>query len=161
MRRSYSRDMMVIFGATIFAMVLAFAAQSHSAEMQVLGASPAPENAAPEMAVSQRLILHDVVLVRGNNLQIDPAAKPVLDYAAQVLRKNPTTLVYLSGKGNRETVRLQSQAVAHYLEGQGISANRLILQKASTSEDGSPGERSNAGVVVLNLTAPECATCTS
>ncbi|GEM_PF-6799701 len=162
--RSYTgsiRNTMTIFMAATVTAILVFAARAYSTEMQVLGLSPAPESAAPEVAVSQRLILHDVLLARGKHLRIDPSARPVLDYAARLLRKNPTTLVYVSGKGDRETVRLQSQAVADYLKSRGVAANRLILEQASASDDGSPAEKSNVGVVVLNLTAPECATCAS
>jgi hypothetical protein len=158
--RTAIRNTTMVFTAVSFAVALALSAPAYSAEMQVLGAAPA-ENAAPDVPVSQRLILHDVLLVRGNTLQIDPSAKPVLDYAARLLRENPTTLVYVSGKGKGETVRLKSQAVADYLKSQGISGHRLILEQACAAENGSPAERSNADIVVLNLTGPQSATCTS
>jgi hypothetical protein len=147
--------------AATFAIMWAFALEAHGAPMQILGASPAAENSSPEVPATQRLIIHDVLLlVRGRNLQIDPSARPVLDYAVRLLRQRPNTLVFITGKGERETVRLQSQAVAEYLKHQGISADRLILQEASANE-ASPPSRTNNGVVVLNLTAPACATCPS
>ncbi len=156
--RSIAKMSMAAIAATLA--VFVFTLQARGEQMQVLGASPAPENSSPEIAVSQRVILHDVILV-GRNLQIDPSAQPVLDYAVSLLQQNPGTLVYVTGKGDRETVRLQAQAVAEYLKQRGISADRLILQQASAAQKGSPAERSENGVVVLNLTAPACATCPS
>ncbi len=131
----------------------------HGEQMQVLGASPAPDNSTPEVAVSQRLVLHDVML-SATSFEIDPAARPVLDYAARLLRENPSTLVYVSGQGDRDMVRRQAQAVMNYLERHGVPANRLIVQEASAAQTVQPDE-SDKGVIVLNLSGPGCATCPS
>lgn len=138
---------------------------AHAQQMQVLGASPAAEDSASRVAVSQRLVLHDVRL-HGAKSAIDPSARPVLDYAARVLKQYPDTLVYVSGEGDSATVRRQSQAVAHYLQRRGIAADRMLVSNTAAARPASKVEAANGnipaldtGVVVLNLTSPNCGTC--
>jgi outer membrane protein OmpA-like peptidoglycan-associated protein len=100
-------------------------------------------------------------MLNANSNEIDPAARPVLDYAARLLREKPYTLVYVSGQGDRDKVRRQSQAVMNYLEMHGVPASRLIVQEASAARSASPKDESNQGVIVLNLSGPGCATCES
>jgi len=134
-------------------------------QLQVLGASPAVEDSAPQPAISQRLVLHDVRL-RGAKSAIDPSARPVLDYAARVLKQYPDTLVYVSSEGDSATVRRQSRVVAHYLQRRGIAADRLMVSNSAPVQPASKVEAANGnnpargtGVVVLNLTSASCGTC--
>jgi outer membrane protein OmpA-like peptidoglycan-associated protein len=129
----------------------------HAQELQVLGASPAPQES--EAAAGQRLILHDVTL-RGSSLSIAPNSRPVLDYAVVLLRKDPSSLVYVSGQGEPETVQRQAQAVARYLRQHGIAANRVVLEN-SAAKAPEMAKSGNRGVVVLNVGAPACASCPS
>lgn len=154
------RSMTGIAAAAACAVLFAANGNVRAEEMQIIGASPGPENSTPEVAVSQRLVLHDV-MINGAGSQIDPSAKPLLDYAARLLAQNPSTLVYVGGTGDRATVMRQSRAVTEYLKAHGVPANRLILEEAAAPEETAPNDGSNAGVVVLNLTGPSCATCAS
>ena len=138
---------------------------AHAQQLQVLGASPAVEGSAPLPAVSQRLVLHDVRL-RGAQSTIDPSSRPVLDYAARVLKQYPDTLVYVSGEGDSATTLRQSQAVAHYLERRGIAGDRLMVSNTAPAQPASKVEAANGnnpasdtGVVVLNLSTANCGTC--
>ena len=152
------RNAVTILAAGTFATLFAGSAPAHAEQLQVLGASPPAEDSSPEMAVSKRLVLHDVS-VTGS--EIAPASRPVLDYAVQVLRQYPATLVYVSGQGDPAAVRRQARAVAQYLEQRGIAANRLVLQDATAYEPVQSNQSANAGVVVLNFTEPSCANCPS
>ncbi len=138
---------------------------AYAQQLQVLGASPPMEDSAPQMPASQRLILHSVRL-RADGTAIDPSARPVLDYAARVLQHYPDALVYVSAEGDRATVQRQSQTVAHYLQRHGIAADRLMVSNTApvgtaskvASADGNSNAR-DSGVIVLNLTSPNCGTC--
>jgi outer membrane protein OmpA-like peptidoglycan-associated protein len=152
------RNAVTILAAGTFAALFAGSAPAHAEQLQVLGASPPAQDSSPEMAVSKRLVLHDVK-VTGS--EIAPASRPVLDYAVQMLRQYPATLVYISGQGDPAAVRRQARAVAQYLEQRGIAANRLVLQDATPSDHGVSKTPANAGVVVLNLSGPGCASCPS
>src|SRR5262249_22762251 len=61
---------------------------------------------------------------------------PVLDYALQIIKQNPRSLIYLSvrcvrGKSQACTdsklTELRTHTVASYFEQRGISANRLVV----------------------------------
>jgi hypothetical protein len=132
---------------------------AHAQQLQVLGASPATESSGGATAASQRLILHGIRV----NGTINPSARPILDYAAGVLKQYPDAMVYVSGEGGSATVQKQSQAVAHYLQRRGIAANRLMVSgSAPVSNDESVNGNNGArgtGVIVLSLTSPNCGTC--
>jgi hypothetical protein len=130
------------------------------AQYQVPGATPAVSNSAPEIMPSRQLVLHGVRL-EARRLSIAPSSRPVLDYAVQTLQRYPEALVYVSGQGDSATVQREAQAVARYLEGRGIAANRLVLASPIPSQqvDQRPLSASHSDVVVLNFTLPNCATC--
>jgi hypothetical protein len=127
-------------------------------EMQVLAASPPAQDVPPEIATSRRLVLHDVN-VSGPLHTIDPASRPVLDYAVRLLRKYPGTAVYVSGEGDRATVQQQARAVEQYLKRRGIAADRVALENAVPARTGLAEGASGNAVVVLNLSAPACRSC--
>jgi outer membrane protein OmpA-like peptidoglycan-associated protein len=133
---------------------------AHAQELQLLGASPAAQETGAETTPGQRLILHDVTL-RGSSLSIEPDSRPVLDYAVQLLRENPTTLIYVSGQGEPAAVQRQAKAVARYLRHHGVAANRVVLETSIASASQTANGSDANGVVVLNLGAPSCASCPS
>jgi len=153
-RKSALRNVAAIVVAGAYAVLLA---STPSVYAQV--GSPPSGNSAHELAVSQRLILHDINV---NGTVVAPDSRPVLDYAVRILQQYPATRVYVSGQGDRATVDRQAQAVARYLERSGISANRLTLQEPGTGIEKNASTRSRtSGVIVLNLTTPGCSTCSS
>jgi outer membrane protein OmpA-like peptidoglycan-associated protein len=162
--KSLFRTAALTVAAGACAAVIGTSLPAHAQQLQVLGASPAVEDSAPQVAVSQRLILHDVRL-RGANPVIDPSSRPVLDYAARVLKQYPETMVYVSGEGDSATARRQSQVVAHYLKRRGIAADRLMVSNSATVEPAARVGTVNGntardtGVIVLNLTSANCGTC--
>ena len=141
----------VLFAAGIVAV--------HAQDFQVLGASPPAQESAPELSTAKRLVLHDIQL-RGPNAVIDSASAPVLDYAVNLLRRDPSTIVYISGEGDRATVQRQAAAVAQYLRQHGIGSDRLVLEGAQTRTSRT-ASKDLSNVVVLNLTTPQCNTCSS
>jgi outer membrane protein OmpA-like peptidoglycan-associated protein len=63
---------------------------------------------------------------------------PVLDYAVQIIKQNPESLIYVKVRSVQDTsqeytgrnsnlTNRRTRAVASYFEQRGISANRLIL----------------------------------
>lgn len=156
--RSILRSAAVIAVAGACAVLFATIPSTHAQQLQVLGASPSAQDSAPEMTVSKRLILHNIT-TRG--LAVDPDSRPVLDYAAQLLRQYPATRVYVSGQGDHAAVQRQARAVAQYLEQRGIPADRLIVQDTIAPQPVVSHSSSNTGVIVLNLTTPGCVNCSS
>jgi outer membrane protein OmpA-like peptidoglycan-associated protein len=158
--KSIWRNTVAMLAVAACAVLFANSTPASAQQFQVLGASPAAADSSPEVTSSKRLILHDVK-VRGAS--VDPSSRPVLDYAAALLRQDPQTIVNVSGQGDRATVRRQARAVARYLEQHGIAANRLVVQDTPIASPGTPASNAlaNPGVIVLNLTGPGCATCPS
>ena len=69
-----------------------------------------------------------------NRYNIRPDAAPILDEAADILSKHPDVTVDVNGycdiiggfSYNQRLSDRRAGAVAHYLEGKGIPANRLV-----------------------------------
>ncbi len=144
--------------ASACAMLFVGSALVHAQQFQVLGASPATQESAPEVAISRQLILHNITL---SGTAVDPDSRPVLDYAIQLLRQYPATRVYVSGRGDRGTVQREAQAVAQYLKHRGIRADRVIVQDTTAPRPLASHGSSAAAVIVLNLMASDCDTCSS
>jgi len=150
------RNAIVIFAACAGAVLMVSAAPVQ-AQMQVLGAAPPLQSSDPEIVPSTRLILHNVHL-HGNTL--DPSSRPVLDYAAELLRQYPDALIYVSGKGENATIQRQARAVVRYLERRGVSANRLVDTPAHSAEAVQASNSAyDKGVIVLNFATSNCGTC--
>jgi hypothetical protein len=126
-----------VFALGTVALTSAFSA-THAQTMQVIsGSEPACQSADP--APLTRLILHGVGF-KANSDQLDASAKPVLDYAAAVVRKQPDALIYIAGQpaalrdaGGADIAQRRAQAVASYLQRAGVAATRIaVLEPATT-----------------------------
>jgi outer membrane protein OmpA-like peptidoglycan-associated protein len=151
--KSALRNAVVILAVGTCAAFFASAVPAHAQQLQVLGASPAPQDATPELVTSSRLVLHNVA-ISGPRLAVAPNSRPVLDYAVKLLREHPATVVNVSGQGDRPAQRRQTLAVARYLEQRGIPADRVVLQNAALARSAASGNPANTGVVVLDLSTP-------
>ena len=154
-RKAIFRNAIAMFAACAGAVLFMSAAPAH-AQMQVPGAEPPLQNSNPEIVASSCLILHGVNL-RGNTL--DRSSRPVLDYAANLLRQYPGAVIYLSGKGQQATTQRQARAVARYLERRGVPANRVVLVDARPSQTETGNSADDEGVIVLNFATSSCGTC--
>jgi outer membrane protein OmpA-like peptidoglycan-associated protein len=94
---------------------------------------------------------------------------PVLDYAVQIIKQNPESLIYIKVRSVQDTsqeytgrnsklANRRTRAVVSYFEQRGISANRLVLLGSSnaphTSDQGADkvqSLRQNFEVVQLDL----------
>lgn len=90
--------------------------------------------------------------------RIDKCSVPMLDYAVQILKRSPESLIYVkvldARDGSQENsirnsmlANRRTRAVASYFEQRGISASRLVLLSS-----GSPGSlKRNFEAVHLDL----------
>ena len=141
------------------------AASVVQAQTRVIAGSPIVGSGAPHTA--ERIVLHGVRF-RARSDKIDKSSVPVLDYAVQIIKRNPESLIYVkvrsdqgtsqdTGRNSKLTNR-RTQAMASYFERRGISANRLILlgsgSASHTSDQGADKAQSlkrNFEVVQLDL----------
>jgi outer membrane protein OmpA-like peptidoglycan-associated protein len=142
------------------------AASVVQAQTRVIAGSPIVGSGAPHTA--ERVVLHGVRF-RARSDKIDKSSVPVLDYAVQIIKRNPESLIYVkvrsdqgtsqeyTGRNSKLTNR-RTQAVASYFERRGISANRLILlgsgSASHTSDQGADKAQSskqNFEVVQLDV----------
>jgi hypothetical protein len=107
------------------------------AQTRVTAGSSIVGSEAPRVATAERVVLHGVRF-RPRSEEIDKRSVPVLNYAVQIIKQNPESLIYVKvrpiqdtsqgykGRSYKLTDR-RIRAVASYFEERGISANRLIL----------------------------------
>ena len=87
--------------------------------------------------VAERIVLHGVRF-RARSDKVDKRSMPLLDYAAQTIKQNPESFIYVKVRSAQNTsqeytgrnsalINRRIQAVARYFEHKGISANKLIL----------------------------------
>jgi len=96
-------------------------------------APPPPPPPPPPPAPQERIILRGVHF-DFNKYNIRPDAAPILDEAAEILGKHPDVTVDVNGycdiiggvAYNQRLSERRANAVAGYLEGKGIPANRLV-----------------------------------
>jgi outer membrane protein OmpA-like peptidoglycan-associated protein len=138
------------------------------AQTRVIARSPIVGSEAPHVATAERVVLHGVRF-RARSDTIDKRSVPVLDYAVQIIKQNPESVIYVrvrsvqntsqeyDGRNSKLTNR-RTRAVARYFERRGIYANRLILLGSGsaphTSEQGANKVQSlkqNFEVVQLDL----------
>ena len=83
-----------------------------------------PVNAKPQLPATigspvsaTRLVLHGVRL-QGTGDKLDEGSKPLLDYAASLIKENPRATVYLGSNsaGNSELTYRRERAAAAYLD---------------------------------------------
>ena len=138
------------------------------AQTQVIAGSPLVRSGAPHVASAERIVLHGVRF-RARSDKIDKCSVPVLDYAVQIIKQNPESLIYVKVRSDQETsqeytrrnsklTNRRTQAVASYFEQRGISANRLILlgsgSASHTSDQGADkaqSQKQNFELVQLDL----------
>jgi outer membrane protein OmpA-like peptidoglycan-associated protein len=117
------------------------AASVVQAQTRVIAGSPIVGSGAPHTA--ERVVLHGVRF-RARSDKIDQSSVPVLDYAVQIIKRNPESLIYVKVRSDRGTsqeyigrnsklTNRRTQAVTSYFERRGISANRLILLGSDSS----------------------------
>jgi hypothetical protein len=107
------------------------------AQTRVTAGSSIVGSEAPRVATAERVVLHGVRF-RPRSEEIDKRSVPVLNYAVQIIKQNPESLIYVKvrpiqdtsqgykGRSYKLTDR-RIRAVASYFEERGISANRLIV----------------------------------
>ncbi len=107
------------------------------AQTRVIAGSPIVGSGTSHVATAERIVLHGVRF-RARSDKIDKCSVPVLDYAVQIIKQNPESLIYVKVRPVRDTsqeytgrksklINRRTRAVASYFEQRGISANRLIL----------------------------------
>ena len=144
------------------------AASVVQAQTRVIAGSPTVGSGTPHVATAERIVLHGVRF-RARSDKIDRYSVPVLDYAVQIVKQNPESIIYVKVRSVRDTsqeytgrkselINRRTRAVASYFEQRGISANRLILLGSSnaphTSDQGADDVQSlkqNFEVVQLDL----------
>jgi outer membrane protein OmpA-like peptidoglycan-associated protein len=123
--------------------------------------------ATPEAVSAERIVLHGLRFQAQSN-RIEKSSVPMLDYALQIIKQNPESLVYVnvrsvqplghndvdrgselrsSGLRNSELTNRRAQAVVSYFERKGISAKRLVL----AGSGGAPQALSEGAGKIQNL----------
>ena len=111
------------------------AASVVQAQTREIARSPIVGSGAPHAA--ERVVLHGVRF-RARSAKIDLCSVPVLDYAVQIIKQNPESLIYVKVRSVQDTsqeytgrnsnlTNRRTRAVVSYFEQRGVSANRLIL----------------------------------
>ena len=144
------------------------AASVVQAQTRVIAGSLPVRSGAPCASTAERIVLHGVRF-QAQSSRIDKSSVPVLDYAVQIIKRNPESLIYVkvwSDQGtsqeyagsNSKLTNRRTQAVASYFERRGISGNRLILlgsgSASHTSDQGADKAQSpkqNFEVVQLDV----------
>jgi outer membrane protein OmpA-like peptidoglycan-associated protein len=138
------------------------------AQTRVTAGSSIVGSEAPRVATAERVVLHGVRF-RPRSEEIDKRSVPVLNYAVQIIKQNPESLIYVKVRPIQDTSQgykgrsykladRRTRAVASYFEERGISANRLILLSSGSApythdEDAykAHGLHQNLEVVQLDL----------
>ena len=138
------------------------------AQTRVIAGSPPVRSGAPYVATAERIVIHGVRF-QAQSSRIDKSSVPVLDYAVQIIKRNPESLIYVKVRSDQDTsqeytgrnsklTNRRTQAVASYFEQRGISTNRLILLGSGsaphTSDQGADkaqSQKQNFEVVQLDV----------
>jgi OOP family OmpA-OmpF porin len=97
--------------------------------------SPAVGSVAPDAVSAGRIVLHGLRF-QAHSDKIDKFSVPMLDYAVQIIKENPESLIYVKVRSvqhrnsemrSSELTNRRAQAVTSYLVQKGISAKRLVL----------------------------------
>ena len=143
------------------------AASVVQAQTRVIAGSPTVGSETPHVATAERIVVHGVRF-RTRSDKVEKCSVPVLDYAVQIIKQNPESLIYIKVSSVQDTsqeytgrnskLNRRTRAVASYFEQRGISANRLVLLGSSnaphTSDQGADKVQSlkqNFEVVQLDL----------
>ena len=146
--------------------LFAEAAPVVQAQTRGIEGSPIVGSGAPHAA--ERVVLHGVRF-RARSDKIDLCSVPVLEYAVQIIKQNPESIIYVKVRSVQDTsqgfngrnaklTNRRTRAVASYFEQRGISANRLILLGSGSTPhtfdqraDKVPRVKQNFEVVQLDL----------
>jgi outer membrane protein OmpA-like peptidoglycan-associated protein len=163
---SIFRTVSVVLIAGIYALFVAVPVAQ--AQTRVIAGAPIVRSGTPHVATAERIVLHGVRF-RAQSDKIDKRSMPLLDYAAQIIKRNPESFIYVKVRSAQDTsqeyagrnstlINRRTRAVASYFEQKGISANRLILLGSAsapyTSDSGADkGQKlkQNFQVVQLDL----------
>jgi outer membrane protein OmpA-like peptidoglycan-associated protein len=132
---SIFRRASVVLVAGIYALFVA--APVAQAQTRVIAGTPIVRSGTPHVATAERIVLHGVRF-RAQSDKIDKRSMPLLDYAAQIIKRNPESFIYVKVRSAQDTsqeyagrnstlINRRTRAVASYFEQKGIPANRLIL----------------------------------
>ena len=121
------------------------------------------------MSLPQSELCYTVYVFEPRSDKIDRYSVPVLDYAVQIVKQNPESIIYVKVRSVRDTsqeytgrksklTNRRTQAVASYFEQRGISCQQVNLtwsrQRPTTSDQGADDVQSlkqNFEVVQLDL----------
>jgi hypothetical protein len=85
-------------------------------ELMSVNAPPPVPAAIDSAGMATRLVIHGVRL-QSTGDKLDAGSKPLLDYAARLIKENPRAIVYLgSYSGNPEVTYRRERAAASYLD---------------------------------------------
>jgi outer membrane protein OmpA-like peptidoglycan-associated protein len=127
------------------------------ARTPVIAGPPPVGSGAPYVATAERIVLHGVRF-QAQSDRIDKFSLPILDYAVQILKRNPESLIYVKVRSAQDTsqeytyhnstlTNRRTRAVVNYFERRGITASRLSL----LSSDSPRSLKQNFEVVQLEL----------
>jgi outer membrane protein OmpA-like peptidoglycan-associated protein len=153
----------LVAGAYALFVEAAYVAQ---AQTRMIAGSPTAGSRTPDVATAERIVIHGVRF-RARSDKIEKCSVPVMDYAVQIIKQNPESLIKVrpvqdtsqeyTGRNSKLTNR-RTRAVASYFEQRGISANRLILLGSSNAPytsghgpDNAQSLKQNFEVVQLDL----------
>jgi outer membrane protein OmpA-like peptidoglycan-associated protein len=113
------------------------------AQTRVTAGSSIVGSEAPRVATAERVVLHGVRF-RPRSEEIDKRSVPVLNYAVQIIKQNPESLIYVKVRPIQDTSQgykersykltdRRTRAVASYFEERGISADRLIMLSSGSA----------------------------
>ena len=113
------------------------AASVVQAQTRVIAGSPTVGSGTPHVATAERIVLHGIRF-RTRSDKIDKCSLPVLDYAVQIIKQNPESVIYIKVRSaldisqkytdrNFNLNNRRTRTVASYFEQREIPANRLVL----------------------------------
>lgn len=135
-----------------------FAAQAET--MQVISGSTPGCDSASNAPVTQ-IVLHGIRF-RAGGATLDRGSLPVLNYAVTVIRRQPDAVVYIAGQAaaaasddhGADIDRLRADAVASYLEREGVAPGRIAVLESGSGPAGADllaGQPGAGPVIELKL----------
>ena len=78
------------------------AASVVQAQTRVIAGSPTVGSETPHVATAERIVVHGVRF-RTRSDKIEKCSVPVLDYAVQIIKQNPESLIYIKVRSVQDT----------------------------------------------------------
>jgi len=136
-------------------------------QAQTRASAGSPTIEEPRVASTERIVLHGLRF-RARGGKLDRRSVAILDYALQIIKQNPKSLICLSvrcvrgksqGCTDSKLIERRTRTVASYFEQRGISANRLVVLESGSapyfpanSADQIQTSRGRIEIVQLDLT---------